>query len=345
MPDGVGVRNFVLGSFLPPSERAIRRRRAARHSDGAARQLLRRSSIGTASDGTSSRRTSKAAGGGDAPLFAGLRADALGQHQEHAVQCAAHHPGSWRTRSSCIGRRDSLAKWPPFRAPFARSSACTAVQSSGIGETARYRHLFGRCARRCCSARTSGRRSSLPVVLAARRAGVPTATFIFSWDNLSSKGRIAAPFDHYLVWSRAMRDELLAYYPDVSPERVHIVGTPQFDPYGDTSMLMSRADFFASIGADPDRPLICYSGGDTGNCPQDHHHVQDSSGADSIRSDRSASRRCCCGRHRPTTAMRYDEVRRDFPELIYGRRAGCTPSRGTGRTSFRFPRTSRCSPT
>src|SRR5262249_51674205 len=73
----------------------------------------------------------------------------------------------------------------------------------------------------------------LPLVLAARSLGIPTATFIFSWDNLTSKGRIAAPFDHYLVWSEHMRGELLRFYPDVSNERVHVVGTPQFDPYAD----------------------------------------------------------------------------------------------------------------
>src|SRR6266478_6096928 len=53
-------------------------------------------------------------------------------------------------------------------------------------------------------------------VMAARSLGIPTATFIFSWDNLSSKARIAAPFDHFLVWSELMKDELLRYYPDVS---------------------------------------------------------------------------------------------------------------------------------
>src|SRR5690606_11927045 len=41
----------------------------------------------------------------------------------------------------------------------------------------------------------------LAPVLAARDLGIPTATFVFSWDNLTSKGRILAPFDHYLVWS------------------------------------------------------------------------------------------------------------------------------------------------
>jgi hypothetical protein len=77
----------------------------------------------------------------------------------------------------------------------------------------------------------------LPAVLAARKLGIPTATFIFSWDNLSSKGRIISPFDHYLVWSEHMAAELHQYYPDVPPERIHVVGTPQFENYSDPKQL------------------------------------------------------------------------------------------------------------
>ena len=55
-----------------------------------------------------------------------------------------------------------------------------------------------------------------------------------------------------------MKGDLLRYYPDVTADRVHVVGTPQFDPYGDESLVKSRAEFFAQIGADPERPLICF---------------------------------------------------------------------------------------
>ena len=75
--------------------------------------------------------------------------------------------------------------------------------------------------------------SVLPAILAAREMGIPTATFIVSWDNLSSKGRIVVPYDHFLVWSDNMRRELQQFRPHVAAENIHIVGTPQFDPYGD----------------------------------------------------------------------------------------------------------------
>jgi hypothetical protein len=158
--------------------------------------------------------------------------------------------------------------------------------------------------------------SILAPVLAARSLGIPTATFIFSWDNLSSKGRIAAPFDHYLVWSEHMRQELLRYYPDVSKDRVHIVGTPQFDPYADEDLLWSREEFFQRIGADPARPLICYSGGDLTICPEEPQHVRVL--LEYIRSGRIKGNPQVLLRPAPVDeGSRYDDVRRDHPELLY----------------------------
>lgn len=113
-----------------------------------------------------------------------------------------------------------------------------------------------------------------PVVMAARRLGVPTATFIFSWDNLTTKARIAAPFDYYFVWSDQMADELVRFYPDVARSRVRVVGTPQFEPYADPSLEWGRDQFLATVGLEPDRPIICYSGGDTRTCPDDPLHLR-----------------------------------------------------------------------
>ncbi len=156
----------------------------------------------------------------------------------------------------------------------------------------------------------------LPPVLAARRCGVPTATFIFSWDNMTSKGRIAAPFDHFLVWSDLMREELLRYYPDVSPNRVHVVGTPQFDPYADETLRWSREEFFARIKADISRPLICFSGNNLENGPEDAEQVRVL--MEFIRSGRIKGRPQVLLRPAPVDdGVRFDAVRRDFPELIY----------------------------
>ena len=66
---------------------------------------------------------------------------------------------------------------------------------------------------------------------AAKDLEITTSSFIFSWDNLPSKGRMAAPFDSFLVWSELMKKELEYFYPDTKNKLVKVVGTPQFEPY------------------------------------------------------------------------------------------------------------------
>jgi hypothetical protein len=160
----------------------------------------------------------------------------------------------------------------------------------------------------------------LPAVLAARALGIPTACFIFSWDNLTSKGRIAAPFDHYFVWGDLMRQELLRYYPDISAGQVHVVGTPQFDTYADQSLLWSREEFFRRIEADPTRPLICYSGGDTGTCPEDQLHAGILMSL--VRAGKIKGRPQVLVRPAPVDdGSRYAAVRQEYPEMIFAQPA------------------------
>lgn len=158
--------------------------------------------------------------------------------------------------------------------------------------------------------------AALPVVLAAKSLRIPTATFIVSWDNLTSKGRIAAPFDHYLVWSDHMRRELLRYYPDVPYNAIHIVGTPQFDCYAWPEVKLSREQFFRSIGADPARKLICYSGGDVDTSPEDQDHVRIL--LEMIRNGEIGGNPQVALRPCPVDdGKRYESVRKQFPDLLY----------------------------
>jgi hypothetical protein len=65
-------------------------------------------------------------------------------------------------------------------------------------------------------------------VLAARALHIPVANSILSFDNLTSKPAHLL-YDYYLVWNQKMKDQLLRFYPQVSPQHVTITGTPQFD--------------------------------------------------------------------------------------------------------------------
>jgi hypothetical protein len=115
---------------------------------------------------------------------------------------------------------------------------------------------------------------AVPVMLAARKLGIPSATFIYSWDNLP-KGRMAVYADYYFVWSEFMKNELLGYYPDVTPDRVRIVGTPQFEPYSDESLFEPRAVFLQRLNLDPARPVVCFSGDDVLTSPYDPVYLED----------------------------------------------------------------------
>jgi len=191
---------------------------------------------------------------------------------------------------------------------------CAAV--SRLPEVEHYRRLFAEVKPSLLFCSHQRPLTVLPPVLAAKEMGVPTATFIFSWDNLTSKDRIAAPFDHYLVWSDHMRQELLRYYPDINSEQIHVVGTPQFDSYADPKLARPREEFFRRIGGDPARPLICYSGSDVTTCPEDPEYVRLLMRL--IRSGRVRKQPQVILRPSPVDeGSRYNEVRREFPELIY----------------------------
>ena len=103
----------------------------------------------------------------------------------------------------------------------------------------------------------------------ARKLNIPTASFIFSWDNLASKGRMAATFDHFLVWSDLMRRELLRFYPLTNGQHISVVGTPQFEPYVLPEYELSEAEFYKEFNLIPQKKIICYSCADASIGPND----------------------------------------------------------------------------
>jgi hypothetical protein len=113
-----------------------------------------------------------------------------------------------------------------------------------------------------------------PVVRAAQWLGIPTATFIFSWDNLTSQGRIMHPYDYYLVWNHAIRNQLLQIYDSIKPEQVFVTGTPQFDFHFKPEFYWTRDEFCARVGADPARPIILYSTGMANHMPGEPRIVE-----------------------------------------------------------------------
>jgi hypothetical protein len=115
---------------------------------------------------------------------------------------------------------------------------------------------------------------AVQAVQAAHWLGIPTAAFVFSWDNLTSQGRIVPSYDYYLVWNSAIREQLLQQYPSVRSDRVLVTGTPQFDFHFRPEFRWSRDEFCRRVGADPSRPIVLYSTGMANHMPGEPEIVE-----------------------------------------------------------------------
>lgn len=100
--------------------------------------------------------------------------------------------------------------------------------------------------------------SDIQMVINAKRKGIPTASMIHSWDNLTSKGRMLENPDSLVVWNDIMRDEALALYPQLETEKICVSGIPQHDYLVNDNWVMERSEFLKSIGADPSKKVITY---------------------------------------------------------------------------------------
>ena len=115
-------------------------------------------------------------------------------------------------------------------------------------------------------------------LLAAKDLGIPTACFIFSWDNLP-KGTKIIETDFYFVWSQHMKDELLYYYPHIKENQIVITGTPQFESHFDLSKLQTQSAFYSNHNLDEGKTYFCFSGDDVTTSPNDQHYLEDAAKA------------------------------------------------------------------
>lgn len=112
-----------------------------------------------------------------------------------------------------------------------------------------------------------------PLVFSANQLSIKTCSFIFSWDNLASKGRMMASFDSYLVWSDLMKKELIHFYPNTDKNFIKVIGTPQFEPYVMEQYKLDKRLLFAKFNLDFSKRLICYSCADAGIGANDSLHI------------------------------------------------------------------------
>jgi hypothetical protein len=155
-----------------------------------------------------------------------------------------------------------------------------------------------------------------PFLYAGIQNKIPTSTFIFSWDNLASKGRMLGTFDYFLVWSDLMKSELLYFYPNVKTENVKVVGTPQFEPYVIKKYETTRENFISKFGLDANKKIICYSCADVSIGKNDPIVID--AIAEAIRNNKIELPTQLLVRTSPAEDdSRFKTIREKYPEIIW----------------------------
>ncbi|TXD81720.1 UDP-glycosyltransferase [Subsaximicrobium wynnwilliamsii] len=152
-------------------------------------------------------------------------------------------------------------------------------------------------------------------IQAAKKLGIPTATFIFSWDNLP-KATMVVDTDYYVVWSTLMKEELLKYYPDITSDQIVITGTPQFENHFNARLKDSKEDFYNKHRLDLNKRYICYSGDDITTSPNDPHYLKDTAQAVRLLNQKGFNLGIVFRRCPVDFSTRFDTVLKEYQDVI-----------------------------
>ena len=154
-----------------------------------------------------------------------------------------------------------------------------------------------------------------PFLYSVLKLKIPVSTFIFSWDNLSSKGRMLGTFDTFLVWSDLMKKELLYFYPSTKPENVEVVGTPQFEPYCMDEYSTNKNDFLEKFKLDSAKKIICFSCADSSIGQNDSIVIR--AIAKAIRENNIKNSQLLVRTSPAEDGKRFEVVKNEFPEIVW----------------------------
>ena len=117
-------------------------------------------------------------------------------------------------------------------------------------------------------------RNAFPIIYAANAEKVKTCTFLYSWDNLTSQGRVIPRYDFYYAWNSKIKNDFHIIYPHVEKEQVLVTGTPQFINHFDQSKCLSKEQLYQKIGLKNDEKYFLYSSGMSHHMPYEPYVVE-----------------------------------------------------------------------
>ena len=103
---------------------------------------------------------------------------------------------------------------------------------------------------------------------AGASSGLGTAIWVQSWDNLTNKGLLHFVPDRVFVWNESQLAELSRYH-GVEADHVCVTGAQTFDHWFGGDPPVERREFCASLGIDPERPIILYLASSRGIAPDE----------------------------------------------------------------------------
>ncbi|TMM31342.1 hypothetical protein FDT66_05080 [Polaribacter aestuariivivens] len=116
---------------------------------------------------------------------------------------------------------------------------------------------------------------SLNLMYAVKKLKIKTATFLFSWDNLTSQGRMIPTYDIYFTWNDKIKKDLLSIYPSIKEESVFVTGTPQFDFHFDKNFIYTKEELYHFLKISLEKKIILYSTGMAYYTPKEHIIVEE----------------------------------------------------------------------
>ena len=156
---------------------------------------------------------------------------------------------------------------------------------------------------------------SIAPLTASKDLGVPTASFIFSWDNVP-KATTVVTTDHYFVWSEHMKKELLHYQRYIGASQVKVTGTPQFENHFNPSVKETRETFFEIHDLDLKKDYICFSGDDVTTSPTDDLYLRDIASAVRTLNDNGQNLGIIFRRCPVDFSERYNKVLEAYEDII-----------------------------